>query len=146
MRTAVSGRPSFSTLCELAAKSIQVGKTEEAERLMDTIFSSAKSRIEDREPISSEDFEKIADVMTSLAKAAKSPTQISRIFILHYLSKRLMSRELVESLYDIVRPVGYLACPEMTRYLNFLDSQANKLSPSERFVHKRLAGLVKLCS
>ena len=144
--TAVSGRPSFSTLCELAAKSIHVGKIDEAERLMDTIYSSAQSRIAEKDPIPSKDFDKIADVMLTLAQAAKNPTQVSKIFAIHYAAQRLMSRELVERLYDVVRPAGYLSCQEMTRYLNFLDEQSDKLSPGELFVYRRLGGLVKLCS
>ena len=145
-KTAVSGRPSFSTLCELASKSIQVGKVDEAERLMDTIYASAKSRISEREPIASGDFEKIANVLLDLAKTAKNAVYVSRIFELHHAMKRLMSRELVEQLYDVVRPAGYLACKEMTRYLTFLDSQSQRFSPGELFVHRRLNGLVKLCS
>jgi hypothetical protein len=144
--TAVSGRPSFSTLCELASKSIQVGKVDEAERLMETVFSAVKSRIADNEPISPQEFEQISEVMLALAKADKNPNRISQIFTIHHMAKRLMSRDLVEMLYNSVRPTGYLACPEMTRYLSFLDAQSERLSPGELFVYRRLTGLVKLCS
>ncbi len=144
--TAITGRPSLSTLCALASKSIHVGKTDEAERLMETVFSAAKCRIEDKESLSSREFEQISDVLLALAKAAKNPLRISQIFTIHHMTKRLMSRELVEQLYDVVRPAGYLACPEMTRYLNFLEAQSERLSPGELFVHRRLAGLIKLCS
>lgn len=144
--TSVTGRPSFSTLCDLASKSIHVGRIDEAERLMGTIFSATKSRIGEKEPFASGEFERIAEVLLQLAQSAKNPSYISNIFTIHHLAKRLMSRELVEMLYDVVRPVGYLACPEMTRYLSFLDAQTKRLSPGEMFVHRRLAGLIKLCS
>ena len=144
--TAVAGRPSFTTLCELASKSIHVGRIDEAERLMGTVFSAAKGHIENKEPISSREFERISEVLLQLARHSKSPAYISNIFTIHHMAKRLMTRELVEMLYDVVRPVGYLACPEMTRYLGFLDSQTKRLSPGELFVHRRLAGLTKLCS
>lgn len=144
--TTVAGRPSFSTLCDLASKSIHVGRIDEAERLMGTVFSATKSRIGEREPFVSGEFERIAEVLLQLAQNAKNPMYISNIFTIHHMAKRLMSRELVEMLYDVVRPAGYLACPEMTRYLGFLDAQTKRFSPGELFVHRRLTGLIKLCS
>ena len=76
----------------------------------------------------------------------KQARQITHLFSVHLAARQLMSRELVEKLYNLVRSVGYLACPEMTRYLNFLESKEKSFSPGERFVHRRLQGLVKLCS
>lgn len=146
VKTAAGGRPTFSMLVELALKAIQVGKLEEAERLVSGISSSAEARLNDGESLVPGDLDKIATVMVALAQAAKAPKEISRLFSLHFAAKNLMSRELVEKMYDIVRPVGYLACPEMTRYLGMLDSKSEGFNPGESFVHRRLQGLVKLCS
>ena len=146
VKTAAGGRPTFSMLVELANKAVQVGKLEEAERLVSGISSSAEARLNGGESLVEGDLEKIASVMLSLSQAAKSPKDISRIFSLHFAAKKLMSRDVVEKLYDIVRPVGYLACPEMTRYLNYLDTKTQAFNPGELFVHRRLQGLVKLCS
>ena len=146
VRTAAGGRPTFSMLVELANKAVQVGKLEEAERLVSGISSSAEARLNGGEDLVEGDLEKIASVMISLAQAAKSPKDISRIFSLHFAAKKLMSRDVVEKLYDIVRHVGYLACPDMTRYLNYLNTKTQTFNPGELFVHRRLQGLIKLCS
>ncbi len=145
-RTAAGNRPTFAMLVELAAKAIQVGKLEEAERLVSGIVTSAMGRLTGGESLVEGDLEKIAGVMASLAQASKSSKEISKIFSLHLSAQQLMSREIVEKLYDLVRPVGYLACPEMTKYLSFLDSKSETFNPGELFVHRRLQGLVKLCS
>lgn len=145
-QTQAGGRPTFSMFVELAHKAVQVGKLEEAERIVSGILSSAETRLKDGDPLQEGDLEKIANVAASLARAAKSPKEISRIFSLHSAAKKLMSRELVEKLYDVVRPAGYLVCPEMTRYLGFLDAMSQSFNPGELFVHRRLQGLVKLCS
>ena len=145
-KTAASGRQTFSMLVELAMKAIQVGKLEEAERLVSGITSSAEGRLSDGEALAEGDLDKISNVLIALAQAAKSPKDISRLFALHCSAQKLMSREIVEKLYDIVRPVGYLACPEMTRYFALLDSKSQSFNPGELFVHRRLQGLVKLCS
>jgi hypothetical protein len=146
VRTAAGSRPTFAMLVELALKAVQVGKLEEAERLVSGIVSSAEGRLLSGEGLVDGDLEKIGGVMAQLAQASKSSKEISRMFSLHLAAKQLMSRELVEKLYDLVRPVGYLACPEMTKYLNFLDSKSAELNPGELFVHRRLQGLIKLCS
>ena len=54
--------------------------------------------------------------------------------------------ELVEDLYQLVRPVGYRACPDLSRYLVSMKARADTFSPGEKFIFKRLEGLVKICS
>ena len=144
--TVAGGRQTYATLVELAMKAVQVGKLEEAERLVSGFTSSAEARLKNCEKLADGDLEKISNALLTLAQAAKSPKQISRLFSLHATAKALMSRETVEKLYDIVRPVGYLACPAMTRYFSLLDTKAPSFNPGELFVHRRLQGLVKLCS
>jgi hypothetical protein len=140
------GRAPFSTLVELAMKALQVEKLEEADRLSQSMLASVFSVIKSGASVSDSDLTRVSEVLVTLAEATKSPTQITNLFSVHVAARQLMSRELVEKLYNLVRSVGYLACPEMTRYLNFLDSKEKSFSPGERFLHRRLQGLVKLCS
>ncbi len=143
-----SGRPPFATLAGLAAKALQVAKHEEADRLAQRMYTSLLSSIKkDKDlEIQESDLKTVSEVLVALAEVTQSSTYISHLFSVHLAVHRLMSRELVENLYNVVRAVGYLTCPEMTRYLNFLESTENSFSPGERFVHRRLRGLVKLCS
>ena len=124
----------------LALKAIKVAKYDQAEQLIANALGALDAKLSDDE------FYAIADAMVALAEASKSEKQISQLFTLLRNTERLISRELVEKLYDTVRRVGYRACPEMARYLGYLDSKASRFSPGERFIHRRFQGLVKLCS
>ncbi len=146
VQTAKDNRPNFTMLLELALKAIQVGKLEEADRLISGIYSSAETRLNAGDPIMEGDITRISEVLIALAQQSRSVKDISRVFSLHLAGKKLMTRELVEKLYDLVRPVGYLACADMTKYLTFLDSKAQSFNPGELFVHRRIQGLLKLCS
>ncbi len=130
----------------LALKAIHVSKLDEAERLIGDAVDLALKKHRLGKAISDDDFNAIVDVIMKLAPAAKSPSQISLLFSFHRAVDRLMTRDLVEELYQLVRTVGYRTCPEFSRYLSFLDSRADTFSPGEKFVLKRLKGLVKICS
>lgn len=146
MNVTAVGRPPISMVLELAAKSIQVGRLDDAERILDNATSSLLARIAEGDPPKESELNEISAVILSRAKASKAPREISRLFSIHHAAKKLMSRDVVEQLYDIVRNVGYLSCPDMVRYLKFLDANESAFNPGERFVHRRLQGLVKLCS
>jgi ribosomal protein L40E len=130
----------------LALKAIHVSKLDEAERLIANAVELALKKQHSGTVISDDDFNAIVDVIMKLANAAKSPTQISLLFSFHSAVGRLMTRDLVEELYQLVRTVGYRACPELSRYLSSLDSKTQTFSPGEKFIFKRLEGLVKVCN
>lgn len=140
------GKAPFSTLADLAAKALQVEKADEADRLAQSMLNSLFGSIKKGDAPRESDLEKVSDVLLDIATAAKSPSHITQLFTVHLAARSLMTREIVEKLYDVVRGVGYLACTEMNRYLAFLDTRQNSFSPGQRFVHRRLQGLVKLCS
>ncbi|MCP4199015.1 MAG: FHA domain-containing protein [Proteobacteria bacterium] len=130
----------------LALKAIHVSKLDEAERLIADAVDLALKKQHSGTVISDDDFNAIVDVIMKLANASKSPAQVSLLFSFHSVVGRLMTRDLVEELYQLVRAVGYRACPELSRYLSSLASRAQSFSPGEKFVFKRLEGLVKVCS
>ena len=130
----------------LALKAIHVSKLDEAGRLVTNAVDQALIKIRSQGEISNDEFKMITEAMIALAETSKNADQVSWLFQFHEAAGQLMSRETVEKLYDVVRDTGYRACPEMARYLTYLDSLAETLSPGERFVHRRLQGLVKVCS
>ncbi|MCP4600549.1 MAG: FHA domain-containing protein [Proteobacteria bacterium] len=136
----------ISMMAGLALKSIRVAKLDEAEQLVSNAINSALRKLNSRVRIEDGEFDAITDTIVALARASKSTAEVTRLFSFHRAAGRLFSRELVETLYDIVRIVGYRACPEMVRYIAFLDSKADEFTPGERFVYRRLQGLVKVCS
>ncbi|MCP4674983.1 MAG: FHA domain-containing protein [Deltaproteobacteria bacterium] len=136
----------ISMMAGLALKAIHVSKLDEAGRLVTSAVDNALIKLRSQGEISDDEFKVITEAILALAEASKNPAQVSWLFQFHEAAGRLMSRETVEKLYDVVRATGYRACPEMGRYLAYLDSLAKTLSPGERFVHRRLQGLVKVCS
>jgi hypothetical protein len=152
-RSAERGR--FDTISEhqpiairasLAQKAIRVGKHEEAERLVKNSIDMAIKKVQSGDLLSRDEYETINEAIIALADETRRPDPISLLFRFHLTTGKLMTRELVEKLYEVVRRAGYRQCPEMSGYLDFLSLKASDLSPGERFVHKRLEGLVKLCS
>ncbi len=135
-----------SMMAGLALKAIHVKKLDEAGRLVTSAVDHALIKIRSQGKISDDEFNVITEAIIALAQASKNADQVSWLFQFHEAAEQLMSRETVEKLYDVVRATGYRACPEMGRYLAYLDSLSKTLSPGERFVHRRLQGLVKVCS
>ncbi len=136
----------LTAMAGLSKKALHVGKTDEAEQLISGALKSAFSSLRHGQKIASRDFDAISDALIALAKAAKSSDHISALFTFHTAAKRLMSRDLIENLYEAVRVARYRTCPQMNRYLTYLDTQASTFSPGEQFLYRRLTGLVKLCS
>lgn len=133
-------------MAELSQKAIRVGKLEEGGRLLSNAVNTASKRLNDGAKLTDGEFNCVAETIIMLAEASKSSEMISKLFNFHLASAKLMSRELVEALYEAVRLTKYRACKEMSQYLAFLDSASEKFDPAERFVHRRLKGLVKICS
>jgi hypothetical protein len=130
----------------LVIKAINMSKFGEAERLLDNLMESAVRQRETGDPPSEDQLAAVNAAAVTLAEASKSPKVISRMFAFHHALHRLMPRETVEGLYNSVRKVGYRACPEMSRYLAFLSKRESTFSPGEKFIHRRLKGLVGMCS
>ena len=133
-------------LTELALKALKVRKADEAVRMIGNAVSSANDRIDREGKISDEEFNAVVGALLTLAEEEKSARAISDLFAFHMRARRLLSRDHVQKLYDIVRPTGYRMCSNMTRYLAYLDANEKRLSAGERFISKRVKGLVKLCS
>ena len=130
----------------LVHKATNMGKYSEAEKLLENLMESAVRQREGGMKVDDDLLQAVNAAAITLAEASKSPTNISRLFAFHHALGRLMPRETVESLYNAVRKVGYRACPEMSRYLTFLKTRESTFSPGEKFIHRRLQGLVGLCS
>lgn len=133
-------------LAGLIKKAINMDKFEEAERLFKNLTESTLRREQGGEPIPDNEIEDISKIALKLAESTRNPRHISNLFAFSRARGKLMSREVTEALYEVVRKVGYRSCPEMSGYLQLLSSKAGTFSPGERFIHRRLEGLVGVCS
>jgi hypothetical protein len=138
-------QPQFM-VAALLQKAINMGRFEEAEKLLANLMESAIKREQRGEKVEDRELEDVTRSTIAIAEATRNPTHVSNLFAFHHARGKLMPRETIEALYDLVRKVGYRSCPEMSRYLAFLATKAPSFSPGEKFVHRRLEGLVSLCS
>jgi hypothetical protein len=139
-------RQPLTMLSGLALKATRVNKLDDARRLLENAISIVSDRVASGPPLQNDEFDAIIEALFELAVAAKEPAHIANIFALHAATRRLISRDMVEKLYRSARDTGYRTDPMLSQYLEFLDSRIDNLSPGEKFVHRRLQGLVKVFS
>ena len=130
----------------LVLKAIGMEKHQEAERLLGNLMESVLKRREAGGRVADDELLSINSALLALAESSKSPKLVSRLFAFHHALGLLMPRDTVEALYGMVRKVGYRSCGEMNRYLEYLAGIAVGFSPAEKFVHRRLQGLLGLAS
>jgi hypothetical protein len=138
-------QPQFM-VAALLQKAISMARFEEAEKLLANLMESAIKREQRGEKIEDRESAEVTRSTITIAEATHNPKHVSNLFTFYHARGKLMPRETIEALYDLVRKVGYRSCPEMSRYLAFLATKAPTFSPGEKFVHRRLEGLVSLCS
>jgi predicted component of type VI protein secretion system len=136
----------LTVVTTLVRKAIGMDRFEEAERLLVNLMDSTVKRREGGQTVAEDEINEINRAAAALAEAARAPRMVSRLFTFHLALGMLMPRETVETLYELVRKVGSRSCPEMSRYLAYLESRASRFSPGEKFIHRRLKGLLGLCS
>ncbi|MCK9461887.1 MAG: FHA domain-containing protein [Proteobacteria bacterium] len=138
-------QPQFM-VAALLQKAISMERFEEAEKLLANLMESAIKREQRGDKMEEREIEDVTRSTIAIAEATRNPKHVSNLFAFHHARGKLMPRETIEALYGLVRKVGYRSCPEMSRYLAFLATKATSFSPGEKFVHRRLEGLVSLCS
>jgi len=138
-------QPQFM-VAALLKKAINMSRFEEGEKLLANLMESAIKREQRGEKIADHEIGEIVESTIAIAEATRNPKHISNLFAFHHARGKLMPRESIEALYGLVKKVGYRSCPEMSRYLAFLATKAPGFTPGEKFVHRRLEGLVSLCS
>jgi hypothetical protein len=133
-------------IATLVQKALDMGRHEEAQKLLANLMESVVKREKRGDAVDALELETVTRHTVALSEATRNPTHISQLFAFHNARGKLMSRETIEALYELVRKVGYRSCPEMSRYLEFLASVSSAFGPGEKFTYRRLEGLVSLCS
>ena len=130
----------------LIKKAISMDRFEEAERLIGNLMESIIRKETEGEEIPDAEVHEITLSMAALAEATDNPKYVSKLFAFHTARKKLMPRESLDTLYDLVQKVGYRSCPDMSDYLSLISGIEKTFSPGQKFIHRRLEGLVRLCS
>jgi pSer/pThr/pTyr-binding forkhead associated (FHA) protein len=136
----------YMMIAGLIRKAISMDRFEEAERLIGNLMESSVRKETAEEEIPDAEIHEVTLCIAELAQATNNPMHVSRLFAFHTARGKLMPRESLDVLYGLVRKVGYRSCPDMSAYLSFLSSIKETFSPGQKFIHRRLEGLVGLCS
>ncbi len=130
----------------LIKKAIGMDRFEEAERLLGNLMESTIRKETAGEEIPDSEVHEVALNIAALAQATNNPKHVSKLFAFHAARGKLMPRESLDTLYGLVQKVGYRSCPDMSAYLSLMSGLKETFGPGEKFIHRRLEGLVGLCS
>ncbi|MCK9523573.1 MAG: FHA domain-containing protein [Proteobacteria bacterium] len=133
-------------LLELASKALGKKKYDETSQLLSSMMERFLAQAQEGAHPNEADLLDVTELVIALAVAEKNPEHISALFAFYQRMRRLMPRKGVEALYQDIRKTGYRVCPEMTRYLGVLAELSRGFSPGDKFIHRRIEGLVGLCS
>ncbi len=130
----------------LTKKAIGMDRFEEAQRLIENFMELTIRKETAGEEIPDSEVHEVTLNIAALAQATNNPKHVSKLFAFHAARGKLMPRESLDILYGLVQKVGYRSCPEMSAYLSLMSGIKETFSPGEKFIHRRLEGLVGLCS
>jgi hypothetical protein len=132
----------------IAAKAINMGRYDEAERMLLPHMDTLLERAVRHQPLSHSDKDDPDAVFATaignalqLAQGLCEPKWIDWVFRMHLATSRLMSAETIEALHELVRSQEYRRRKYVRAYLQVVQSQAPAYGPAERFLAGRLDGL-----
>jgi hypothetical protein len=138
------GFQSLRLLTRLADKALAMGRTEEAERILQTVLIDILSRAKTNIPLEMPAAELAARYAARLAGATTKGSWVNYAFDLFRIARRPLPGPVVDELYTVVRRVKQLDLQPLRAYLDDLRQQAPSFGPTERFLMQRIEGLERL--
>jgi hypothetical protein len=132
-------------LSGLAQKALSKNRTEEAWKFTRKLMDNIRTFNSNRETPEVE-LEKVAGLVIEIAVQSHSPERISDLFTFFKDISRLIPRKAVDQLYSVAKGTGYRTTTELHEYMERLTAMADNFSPSEKFIYRRIEGLVGLCN
>jgi hypothetical protein len=138
------GVNTFRLLGGVADKALAMGRTEEAERILQALLLEIRKRAGDGVTVDGEVAEYAARYAARLAGATAKGAWVDYVFELYTLVKRPIPAPVVDELYTVVRRVKTLDLGTLRSYLAVLRGMASGFGPAERFLMQRIEGLERL--
>jgi predicted component of type VI protein secretion system len=132
---------SFQLLGGVANKALQMGKAEDAERILQVLLNDVLSRARDGQMLDASVSEPAAHFAAKLAGAMGKVAWLDYCFELYRRLKRVLPAPVVDELYMVVRKFKILDLGSVRAYLEVLREQAATFGPAERFLFQRIEGL-----
>jgi hypothetical protein len=135
----------------IAAKAIQMGRFEEAERMLLPYMDALLERAVRQQPLSKCEEDDADEIFSTaignaleLARGLRDPKWIDWVFRMHIATGRLMDAPTIEKLHELVRSQEYNRRRYVRPYLQGVQERAAEYGPGERFLASRLDGLAQV--
>ncbi|MBI2892074.1 MAG: FHA domain-containing protein [Deltaproteobacteria bacterium] len=135
----------FMLLFGVAEKALAMGRVEDAERILTNLLADFQSQLAADKPVEADGLVGASQLALRLASATGKPTWIDWIFDAHRTAKRVLAGPMIDELHVLVRKTRYPATGALRKYVESL-KEMTALGPSERFLIKRLEGLLEVAS
>lgn len=132
---------SFQLLGGVADKALQMGKAEDAERILQVLLTDVMSRAREGQALEASVTEPASRYAARLASATGKAAWVDYVFELYRRSRRVLPAPIVDELYTVVRKVKNLDLTAIRAYLETLREMSPALGPAERFLIQRIEGL-----
>ena len=133
-------------LAGLAQKALSKNKVDDALKLTRKLMESMEGPRDSNRETPEAELEKVAVLLIDMAVRSNEPVRIAELFVFFTTIRRLLPRKAVDKLYSVARSVGYRTSSELHQYVSCLSNLSTRFSPGEKFIFRRIEGLVSLCN
>lgn len=131
----------FGVLGGLAEKAMNMGRGDEAERIIGRHLDALVEKAEVSDDLSPQDFDRASSYALKIAELTRKSRWVICLFRLHAAMGKLMDAETVNVLYSLGPKLDASARSSLRDYISSLEPMIDSYAPGERFVIKRLEGL-----
>lgn len=132
---------SFQLLGGVADKALQMGKAEDAERILHVLLTDVLNRARDGQVIDAGVAESASRYAARLASSTGKASWGDYTFELYRRQRRVLPASVIDELYAGVRKVKNPDLGAIRSYLETLRELAPTFGPAERFLFQRIEGL-----
>ena len=136
----------FRLLGGVADKALVMGRSEEAERILQSLLLQLMDSARNKQPLAPEVLDQAGRYGARLAGATSKGAWLDYVVELYSLHGRLLPAPVVDELYAVVRKVSSLNLAGLRDYIQLLREQAATFGPTDRFLLQRVEGLERLAA
>lgn len=133
----------FMLLFGVAEKALALGRVEDAERILANLMTDLDGAA--AKPVEAEGLIGACHLALRLAAVTGKASWIDWVFDAHRMAKKVLPAPTIDELHVLVRKTRYPATGALKRYVESL-REIPMMGPSERFLMKRLEGLLEVAS
>lgn len=140
--TLVRDAATLGVLANAGAKALLLGNGEHAEALVSKSLSTIMEHVRLGRNVDADTIETAACQALRLAQATHKASWLDYTISLYAISDRVTPGAVVELLYETVKHTPDFEVDQLRLYVERLTSRQDSMSPAERFLLRRLEGLV----